>query len=179
MNAFRITNQTPFPAYFVLARGQQIIARLSDVAAGASIEVPAQQKFSVVASTILGGNSYTTAPQVFSGASGFLAQVRQQAQHGALNFELISLPSSQANQLQFQKTSLAPVSFILSDAQQELQTVVVSNSFQMTSLNIADTYSIYAVINGVTTDTLSTDNPAATISAVVASSDGYFQLQLN
>lgn len=178
MSALRLSNQTHFPAYFVISRGQQIIARLPNLNAGASAEIPTQQVFNVTASTIINGATLTTAAQSFEGAAGFLAQVRQNIREGHLEFELISVPPRQPNQVQFQKTSLAPVSFTLSANNHYLQTVVVSNSYQLISLDLADTYSIYAVINGVTTELVSTSDPSAAIDAVVDSADGFFQLRL-
>jgi len=63
-----------------------------------------------------------------------------------------------------------------------LQRVVVSNSFEMVSLTIGGTFSIYAVINGITTATLTTVNPNVGVTAVQDTSDlefGYFTLVLS
>jgi len=47
---------------------------------------------------------------------------------------------------------------------------------------ISATFSIYAVINGVTTETVTTSNPNATVTAITDTSsleDGYFVLTVN
>ncbi len=51
-----------------------------------------------------------------------------------------------------------------------LQNVVVENSFQVETLDISDTFYVYAVINGVTTSTVQFTNPSATISAITDTS---------
>ena len=182
MSSLTLSNTTSYIAQFVVYRGEQVIARLPGLAQGAQLRVPVTDTFQVVATTMIEGNTYTSAPLEVTGAACFLAQVRQHATQGTYEFEVVQLASSRPDQLQFQKTSLAPVTFTLSRNGVKLQSVVVNDSFRIQTLNIGDTYSIYAIINGITTDTVTITNPDATITAVADTSvmqDGYFTLQVS
>ncbi|SMC19069.1 hypothetical protein SAMN02745857_00630 [Andreprevotia lacus DSM 23236] len=179
MSQITLHNQTAYIAQYIINKGQQIIARLPGLAPQATLSVPVEHIYEVVATTIVDGNTYTSAPATISGATSFLAQIKQNAQQGTYDFEMVVGPSSKGDELQFQKTTLAPVTFTISENGRALQSIVVTDSFMVQTLQISDTYSIYAVINGVTTDTVTTNNPNATVSAVTDTTDlapGYFTL---
>ena len=181
MSALTLRNHTDWTAQYVVHRGDQVIARLPGLVPGAQLQVPTTAVYRVVATTVIEGNTYTSAPLEVTGAAGFLARVRQVEPQGTYVFEMVEVPSTRPDQLQFQKTSVSPVTFALSKDGVRLQNVMVANSFEMATLNIGDTYSIYAVINGVTTDTVTTTNPDATITAIADTSDlesGYFTLEV-
>ena len=179
MSALTFRNDTTYMAQYVVHKGQQTLARLPGIAPGAVISVPVADTFEISASTILNGNTYTSAPAAVEGPTHYLAQVKQMAAQGTYEFQVVATPSSAANQMQFEKTSLAPVTFHITRGGARLQHVVVQDSFAPVTLEISDVYSVYAVINGVTTDTVTTSNPNATITAVAGTSDtefGYFTL---
>lgn len=181
MSFLTLRNHTAYIAQFVVSRGQQVIARIPGLAPGAQLQVPTAAVYQVVATTVIEGNTYTSAPLEVTGAAGFLAQVRQDVVQGTYEFEVVETPSTRPDQLQFRKTSLSPVTFTIARNGVMLQTLVVANSFQMVTLNIGDTYSIFAVINGVTTDTVTTTDPDATITAIADTSNlkfGYVTLQV-
>lgn len=165
MSHLTLRNTTAYVAQFVVLNGQQVIARLPGLMPNAQLVVPTGHTYQVVATTVIDGNTYTSAPLDVSGPAAFLAQVRQVYAQGTYEFEVVELPSTRPDQLQFQKTSLAPVSFTISKDGVPLQTVVVGNSFDVQTLTIGDTFYVYAVINGVTTDTVTTTNPNAVITA--------------
>jgi hypothetical protein len=182
MSYLSLRNQTPSVAQFVIRKGDQIIGRIPGIAPNASVEVPINNIYEVTAMAVIDGNTYTSAPLTVSGATGFLAQVIQLQEQGAYEFNVVETPSRNPGQLQFQKTCLSQVPFTISQNGKPLQTVVVTNSFETVALNIGDTFSIYAVVNGVTTDTVSTTNPVATITAVQDTSDmtyGYYSLAID
>lgn len=143
-----------------------MVTRLAGVGAGGQVVVPIDDRYDVTASTVLDGNTYTTAPIAFEGASGFLAQILQDASQDSYEFKLVQTPSTAPDQLQFQKTCISPVTFNLSRNGKLLQSIVVSNSFEMKTLERGDTFNVFAVINGVTTATLVTSDQEATIRAV-------------
>ena len=179
MSALTLRNDTPYIAQYVVHKGQQVIARLPGIAPGALLSVPLNDTFEITASTILHGNTYTCAPIAMGGATHYLAQVKEMAAQGTYEFEVVTTPSTVANQMQFEKTSLAPVTFNITRSGAYLQSVVVQDSFIRVTLEISDVYFVYAVINGITTDNVTTSNPNATITAVADTSDtefGYFTL---
>jgi hypothetical protein len=171
MNALTFLNTTPYIAQFVVNKGEQVVARLPGIAPGATLQVPSNDTYQVTATTILEGNTYTSAPATVSGAAGFVAQVKQNGQQGTYDFEMKVEASNAADQMVFQKTTIGPVTFTISKNGVALQSVVVQNSFLVKTLQIGSTYSMYAVINGVTTATSQTTNPNATITAELDNSD--------
>ncbi|MCX4161518.1 MULTISPECIES: hypothetical protein [Paraburkholderia] len=179
MSALTFLNTTQYIAQFVVNKGEQVVARLPGIAPGASLQVPSDDTYQVTASTILEGNTYTSAPATVSGAMGFVAQVKQNNLQGTYDFEMKVEASSAADQMVFQKTTIGPVTFNISKNGVYLQSVVVQNSFLVKTLQIGSTYSMYAVINGVTTDTAQTTNPSAVVTAELDNTDlesGYFTL---
>jgi hypothetical protein len=179
MSALTFLNTTPYIAQFVVFKGEQIVARLPGIAPNAQLQVPSDDTYQVTASTILEGNTYTSAPATVSGAMGFVAQVKQNNVQGTYDFEMKVEASNSADQMVFQKTTINPVTFSISKNGVLLQNVVVQNSFLVKTLQIGSTYSMYAVINGVTTDTTQTNNPNAVITAQLDNTDlesGYFTL---
>jgi hypothetical protein len=179
MSTLTFHNTTPYIAQFIVYKGEQIVARLPGIAPNAQLQVPSDDTYQVTASTIVEGDTYTSAPATVSGAMSFLAQIKQNNQQGTYEFEMKVEASSVADQMEFQKTTLSPVTFTISKNGVYLQNVVVQDSFLMKTLQLGDTYSIYAVINGVTTDTAQTTNPNAVITAQMDTTNlesGYFML---
>lgn len=182
MSALTFANSTKYIAQFVVNKGDQVVARLPGISPGASLTVPSNNSFTVVATTVIDGNTYTSSPITVSGAMKFLAQVRQHSEQGTYDFEVVQLASSSATQMQFEKTTINPVTFSISQNGVFLQSVVVPNSFVLAALNISETYSIYAVVNGVTTDITTTTNANASVTAVTNTSDlegGYYMLTIS
>lgn len=181
MSALTFGNHTDFVAQFIVSRGEQVIARLPGIAPGAQFRVPTATVYRVVATTVIEGNTYTSAPLDFTGAARFLAQVQQGPAQGVYVFEVVELASSSPDQLQFQKTAPGPVTFTLSRNGVVLQNVVVTDSFQTKTVQTAQEWMAYAIVNGITTETVRTTNPAATITVIAdpgIMQDGYFTLQV-
>lgn len=179
MSALTFRNQTPHIAQFVAKKGQLILARLPGIAPQAELLVPSDDVYTVIATTIIDGNTYSTAPATVTGPVEFLAQVKQDAQQGTYEFQMLIEPSPRADQMRFQKTTIGPVTFTISKNGAPVQSVVVPDSFMTQAVTINDTYSVYAVVNGVTTEGVQTTNPNAVITAVVDDTvfeGGYFTL---
>lgn len=166
MSSLTLRNNTPFPAVYVVKKGDQIIVRTPPVAPGAVLQEPGTQTRTVVAATVIEGNTYTSAPITVSGSAGFLAQVLQHSPQGTYLFEMQEIPPRGPDRLEFQTTTSSPVTFTISNNGIHLQTVVVKDAFNVVSLALAGTYSIYAIINGITTEVVQTDDADAVVSAV-------------
>lgn len=174
-----LRNTTDFVAQYEVIKGEQVIARLPGIEKGAHMSVPTDDTYEVIATTLIDGNTYTSAPMEVSGSMGFLAQVLQVESQGTYEFDVRESPSTVANQLSFQKTCINPVTFTITKDGKPLQSIVVDNSYQLQTLDIGSTYSIFAVIDGVTTATLVTSNANATVTATTNESAleaGYFRL---
>ena len=170
MSFLTLRNNTPFPAVYVVKKGQQIIARTPPVAPGAEMQVPSTQTCTVVATTVIEGNTYTSAPITVPGSAGFLARILQHAPQGTYLFDMQEIPPRGPDRLEFQTTTTSPVTFTISGNGSHLQTVVVKDAFNSVTLSLADTYSIYAIINGITTEAVQTDDADAVITAVEGTS---------
>lgn len=181
MSSLTLRNNTPYIAMFTVLKGQQVIARIPGIAPGAQMAIPVTDSYQVEASTIIEGNTYTSAPMDIQSATRFLAQVLQTPVQGAYEFKVVELPSTRSDQLQFEKTTLSPVTFSILRDGVTLQNVVVSDTFRIETLTIDDAYHVYAVVNGITTETVTTTNPDAVITAIEDTSDGelgYFTLEV-
>jgi hypothetical protein len=177
--AITLLNNTAFPAQYVVKKGEQIIARLPAVQKGYSQVVQTDDTYEVVASTVIDGNTYTSAPIDVSSGMGFLAQVLQVPSQGTYEFDVQEVPTKNSDVLSFSKTCINPVVFTITKDGKPLQSIVVENSFESKTLTIGNTYYIYAVINGVTTATTVTSNPNAKVTAVddtTALESGYYTL---
>jgi hypothetical protein len=182
MSNITLGNNTQFIAQYVVLNGEQVIARIPGIQPGAQLLVPTNDTYQVIATTIINGNTYISAPIDVSGPTNFLAQVVQVPSQGTYEFNVVELPSTDPNQLQFQKTTIGSVTFTITKDGIPLQTVVVNDAFQIRTVTIGDTFSIFAVINGVTTATVVTTNPNATVVANTDTStleSGYFTLVLS
>lgn len=181
MGNLTLKNDTKYIAQYVAKKGGQVIARIPGLEPSGMMSIPTDATYEVIATAVIDGNTYTSAPRDVSGATRFLAQVVQVRAQGTYEFNLVESASTKSNELQFQKTCLSPVTFTITKDGKPLQNVVVNDSFEAQSVQIGDSFSIYAVVNGVTTDTVTTSNPNATIVAVEDSSDlehGYFTLDV-
>ncbi|WP_414449448.1 hypothetical protein AB4851_26385 [Burkholderia sp. 22PA0099] len=178
MSQLTFLNTTPYIAQFVVAKGQQIIARPPGLEPQARFTMAANDRFEVAASTLIDGNTYTSAPATIVGNASFLAQIKQDAQQGTYEFEMAVMASTVADQWQFYQTTLGPVTFSISQYDTLLQSVVVERSFDAQTLTIGDTYSFYAVIEGVTTATVTTTNPNAQVTAEMDATTGFFTLAI-
>lgn len=158
-----LLNETEFLARFIVMSGDLTIARTPSVPRGATLKVPTSQTYTIVAATVIEGNTYTSAPIAVSGPSGFLARILQHAPQGTYEFDMQQLPPRRPDQMEFQTTTASPVTFTISCNGAHLQSVIVNDAFRVVMLSLADTYTLYAVINGVTTGTIQAANPDATI----------------
>ena len=179
MSTLTLLNQTRFVAQYVVMKGEQIIARLPGIEPGAQISIPTNATYEVIATTVIDGNTYTSAPQSVQRSMGFVARVLQVRGQGTYVFDVQQIRNEAVNKLTFQKTCLSPVTFTISKDGVAVQNVVVPDSFQVESLDISDIFYVYAVVNGVTTETYEFANPNATITAVTDDSvldNGYVSL---
>ena len=167
MTSLTLSNATPYIAMFTVLKGEQVVARIPGIAPGAQLQIPETHTYQVTASTILDGNIYTSAPIDVDGPSSFLARMLRLPSQTAYEFNVVESPSTRPDQLQFHKTTLSPVTFFISREGIMLQHVVVTDVSRMKTLDISGHYQVHAVINGITTQTVTTTDPDAVITAVV------------
>lgn len=167
MSHLTLMNETDFLAMFLVRKGDITIARTPAIPRGAMLQVPTRQTYTVVAATVIQGNTYTSAPISVSGPAGFLARILQHGPQGTYEFDVQKLPPRSAEQMEFQTTTPSAVAFTISCNGIHLQSVIVNDAFRVVALSLAGPYTLYGVIDGVTIQTIQTANPDATIAARV------------
>jgi hypothetical protein len=181
-NHITLLNNTPFTAQYVVKKGDQIIARIPGIESNAIMAIPTEETYEVIATTVIDGNTYTSAPQTVHNSMGFLAQVLQVKAQGTYEFDVLEIANSVPNTLAFQKTCLGPVTFTITKNSLPLQNVVVPDSNMTQTLDISDTFYVYAVVNGVTTATTEFTKPTSVVTAMMGNSNlesGYAWLEVN
>lgn len=179
--AITLLNNTSFDAHFRVMKGGQVVTSVLAIPKNGSVQIRTENSYAVAASAIVEGNVYTSAPMTVDGSAGFQAQVIQNMAGSSTVFDMAKVASSRPDQLQFEKTCLSDVTFTISRDGKALQNITVNDSFTPVFVALSDTYSISAVINGVTTEPVATDNVNATIRATdntSAPANSYFSLEL-
>ena len=181
VHGLTLLNNTSFDAHFRVMKGGQVVTSVLAIPKNASVQIRTENSYAVTASAIVDGNVYTSAPMSMDGSGSFQAQVIQNTAGSSTVFDMVKVASSRPDQLQFEKTCLSDVTFTISRDGKALQNITVTDSFTQACLALSDTYSISAVINGVTTEPVTTDNVNATIRAAddpSAPGNSYFTLEL-
>jgi hypothetical protein len=166
MSKLTLLNRTSFAAQYVVLKGEQLIARIPEIAPDAKLSIPSDVTYAVIATADIAGNTHTSAPHIVRQNTGFLAQVLQVACQGSYQFDVQEIANTTPNTLTFQKTCQSPVTFTITKDGVPLQNIVVNDNFQNRALEMGDTFHVYAVINGVTTATTTFTDPSATITAI-------------
>lgn len=177
--AITLYNTTTYDAQYKVLKGQQVVASLPATAPGGSVIIPTTNIYTITAAATIDGNQYTSAPMKVNSGVGFRAEVKQDTAQQTYVFEVIEIPSSQPNQLEFEKTCKADVVFTVLKDNRPLQSISLTSPFMKSSLSLGDTFYISAIIDGVTTDVVTTNDPNAIITAVddtAGSYPGYFTL---
>ena len=180
--ALTLLNTTQYPAQIMVKKGDQVVVFMPSIEPGQKVVVPSTDTYDVVASTIIDGNTYSSAPMTVTGATSFVARVVQDYAQGTYVFDVQEMDSTSSSQMQFQSTWRDTVSFTISKDKKSLQTVVCSDAFNIQVLQLGDTFSFQAVVNGVTTDVQYSDNPNATCTAVndtTLRNNGYYTLHIS
>lgn len=161
-----LANKTSAGAQFFVKQGDIVLDRVPTVPANAAMYLPTEDHFEVVASTIIDGNQYMTAPVPLdiSRASNLTVQMVQNKEQGTYSFVLDPQPGSALNKLKVRNTLRTPVRLTLIKDNRRVQSVVVEAGNGL-SLSIEKVFKIYAVINGITTDVVTTTNPNSSITA--------------
>ncbi|KRD39382.1 hypothetical protein ASE35_03210 [Lysobacter sp. Root916] len=140
MSLLTLRNTTAYTCQLVVLNSRQVIALIPGIAPKAQVAVPTTSSYQITATTVIDGNVYTVAPMDVTGGTGFLAQVLQLASQGIYELTVAQMPSSSSSHLQFQKTYVSPVTFIVSKNGVPLQSVVVNNTFEVRNLDVGDTF---------------------------------------
>lgn len=160
-----LLNTTSFDAHFRVMKGEQVVTSVLAIPQNASVQIRTGNQYTVTASTTIDGNVYTSAPMSVEGNAGFLAQVIQDKLQQTATFNVVNTANASLTELQFERTCLADVLFTISRDGKPLQNIVLRDSVMQSTLTLSENWSISAVINGITTGTVTTGDMNARIRA--------------
>lgn len=165
MSAITLLNRTDRLVVFRIHSGERPVLRPPALAPGASQRIPTAVVHRVVATTEVEGNTYTSAPVETVGAADFVARMVSVPPHSLHALELQREAATRPDRLLLQAETPSSATFVVQREDGARQTVVVYSAGEA-SVHIRETFSIYAIVDGVTTGTLSTDDPDARIAVV-------------
>jgi len=177
MTRITLVNRSGKSAYFALSQAGTP-AGLIPVGAGGYVVIPVSDTYAVTATTTMeDGNTYATAPATFtSTAQDVTAQVLQNA--GTFSFGLVTRPGSQLSTIALTNTTKASVQFRIARGGAPLATVQVLDAYRSGAISTRREYGFYAVVDGITTATITTmqNDPAVAVvrdTSVLADVPGY------
>ena len=165
-SAITLLNTTKHPAQIKVTKGDLVIVFMPSLKPGQTVVVPTTDTYDVVASTTIDGNTYSSAPMTVTSATSFLARVVQDYSQGTYVFDVQQSSSTDSSQMQFQSSWRDTVTFTLSKDGKTLQNVVCADAFNMQLLQLGDTFTFQAIVDGVTTDIQESDDPNTVCTAV-------------
>lgn len=175
MSAITLVNTVPASsantAEFRLSQGSNQIARVG-VHAGGTASIPTTSSWQVQATTTMGDFSLTSNVIAFSGTSASItAQVL--SQEGFYDFQIVQSPGQQPSAIVLENTWRNPVQFQITQPGSPIQIINVVDEHNNTTVGTAQQWSIYAIINGITTPNVVITDPNATVTALQDSEGGF------
>jgi len=170
------TSNTP-AAEFRLLQGANQIARIG-VHAGGAAAVPTTTSYNVQATTSMGDFTLTSNALTFSDTSALvLAQVLNE--DGYFDFQLIQLPGTQPSAITLENTWRSPVQFTITQPGTPVEIINVVDESNNAIVSTAEQWSCYAIVNGITTATVTTNNPNATFTVTADNNESSYTLTLS
>ncbi|NUP07805.1 MAG: hypothetical protein HOW73_17290 [Polyangiaceae bacterium] len=161
-------------AEFRLFQGNNQIARIG-VHPGAKAGVPTTASYTARATTSMGDFTLTSNTLTFSdNSTNLLAQVV--TENGYYDFQLTQMSGTQPSTILCENTWREPVQFTLAQPGTPVQIVTVVDEHNNTPISTAQQWQCYAIVNGITTGTVSTTNPNATFTVVADNNDLGFMI---
>jgi hypothetical protein len=165
MTQITLQNTTQYPALIYVQQGDTLTGRVPVDTSGGNVVIPTTNTYSVTATAKLpDGNTYTTGPRSFSvNSQTVLAQVLQS--NGTWNFQLALSPGQAPSTITLENSCISPVTFTVTRNGSPLSTVLVVDAYNNATVSTIEEYSFYSVVNGVTSQTITTTNNNITVIA--------------
>lgn len=171
MSAIILINTLTIDAEFRIALDHQEIARIS-VTGDGQAEVPTTTEYTAQAFTSMGDFSLDS-NQVSFTATTFNLLVRVIVENGYYDFQLVGSEGTQPNAIVCENTWDRPVKFRLARPNSPFEVVTVVDEHNNVSISTAQAWTIYAIVNGITTPGVTTANPDAAVTLVPDNQNGY------
>ena len=179
MSAIKLINSSPSAdtAEFRVYQNDQQVARIG-VHQGGQASVPTQMEYTVQATTQMGEFALMSNPVSFQESSiNVLARVL--SEQGYHDFQLVTSPGTQSSAIVLENTWEKPVQFNLSRPNSPVQIVTVVDEHNHGSISTAQQWTIYAIVNGITTENVETVDPNATITLLSDNNREGFSLKVS
>jgi hypothetical protein len=173
-----LSGKQSYPAEFRIMQGKDLVARVS-VPAGGQASVPSGNAYTVTATTSMGNITLKSNAVMFdSDSAHLLAQVRMN-NPGLFDFELLQLGSvASGNAITCENTWREPVTFNVQRNGSPMAIVKVVDEHNTDSVSTEEQWDIYAIVDGITTLFVTTDNPNAAITVTADNNDDGYTLNL-
>ncbi|QSQ25767.1 hypothetical protein JY651_12885 [Pyxidicoccus parkwayensis] len=175
---FTLLNTTDSSAEFRIIQGSNQVARVG-IAPGGSAKVPMGNAYTVQASTVMDHIELTTAPVSFKANAAHLLALMKMTQPGLYDFQLVQLGARQQQAIILENTWREPVTFTISRNGSPYQVVTVVDEHNTASVTTVQQWECYAIVNGITTETVQVKDPNAVISATQDNNDDGFTLTVS
>jgi hypothetical protein len=171
MNAITLTNETQENAEFRFFQGTNRIARLG-VHPGGTASIPTGTQYTAQAFTTMGDFALASNSVSFTNRSiVLLAQVL--AENGYYDFQLLERPGVQPNEITLENTWRLPVQFKVTLPNGPFEMITVVDEHNAGGISTAQTWSIYAIVNGITTGTVQLSDSNAQVALKAGDDRGY------
>lgn len=127
-------------------------------------------RYTVVAEHVVHGVVRRSVPVTVTGGAKFFASAIHDPSQKADVLTIEHVPDAGSKVLRFHVDGLAPVDFMIERDGAAFRTITTSDARSEYAVQIDESYTIFAVVNGITTDEVSTTNANALVT--VASIDG-------
>ena len=166
MSAIKLFNSYPWAdtAEFRVYQGDHQVGRLG-IRQGGEASIPTSTTYTAQATTNMGDFTLTSNTVSFEENSiTLLAQVLDE--QGNYDFQLVASQGTQPNAIVLENTWRNPVQFTLTQPKGPVQIATAVDEHNNTSISTAQAWTVYAIVNGITTGTVEVTNPDATITLV-------------
>ncbi|MEO8672783.1 MAG: hypothetical protein ABI411_15805 [Tahibacter sp.] len=156
-------------AEFRLSQGMNQIARVGIHAGGQAI-IPSGSNYTAQSVITMGHFSLTSNELNFSGtATTLLAQILEE--NGYFDFQLVQRPATELSAIVCENSRRNPVQIKLVEPGTPVQIFTVVDSNGSGLVSAASQWTIYAIVNGITTVT--TTNPSPIVTLIGSGDDDY------
>jgi hypothetical protein len=158
-------------AEFHVTQSGLLVARVG-VHAGASEYVPTGSNYTVQATTTMGDFTLTSNPVSFTDSSANLVG-RMLMEDGYYDFQLVLSPGSQPDALVLENAWRKPIEFSITKPNSPFHVVTVVDELNIGEVSTRETYEVYAIVNGISTEPVTFSDRSATVTLVADPADTF------
>lgn len=176
--ALTLANKTTFLAQFRICQGSTQVARVGVHQGGSALVPMGGSSYTVQAMTSLGDFSLTSnTVQLDASSVHLVAQVM--ADEGYFDFQVVQQGATQVNAIVCENTWRTPVVFKFTRNGSPVQITTVVDEHDSVSITTAQQWTVYAIVNGITTQPVQITDPRATLTVEQDSNNESFRVTVS